>query len=86
MMHNVRLDQIHDKVAECKENADAATMEFNLEGEWRTPGDDKQFGGLLSFPQGELELNADFPPFLGGEGRAPSAPVSYTHLTLPTKA
>ena len=73
MMHNVRLDQIHDKVAECQENADAATMEFNLEGEWRTSDDDKQFGGLLSFPQGELELNADFPPFLGGEGRAPSA-------------
>ena len=73
MMHNVRLDQIHDKVAECQKNADAAKMEFNLEGEWRTSDDDKQFGGLLSFPQGELELNADFPPFLGGEGRAPSA-------------
>ena len=30
------------------------------------PGDDKQFWPII-FPQGELELNADFPPFLGGE-------------------
>lgn len=30
----------------------------------------------MSFPQGELVLESDFPPFLGGEGRAPS-PLAY---------
>tara|TARA_Y100000746_G_C15398045_1_gene405167 strand:- start:62 stop:586 length:525 start_codon:yes stop_codon:yes gene_type:complete len=73
MMHNVRVEQINEKVQECSENSDAATIEFNLEGEWRVSNQERQFGGSLSFPQGELELNADFPPFLGGEGRAPSA-------------
>ena len=72
-MHNVRVERINEKAQECNQDSDAATIVFNLEGEWRTSDDQKQFGGLLSFPQGELELNADFPPFLGGEGRAPSA-------------
>ena len=73
MMHNVRVEQINEKAQECTQNSDAATIEFNLEGEWRVSDQEKQFGGSLSYPQGELELNADFPPFLGGEGRAPSA-------------
>jgi len=72
-MHNVRVDQINAKKNECIDNHQAATMEFNLEGEWRVSNDQKQFGGNISFPQGELMLEADFPPFLGGEGRAPSA-------------
>ena len=73
MMHNVRLSNIQKKYSECKESSEAATVQFNLQGEWRTSSDDKQFGGTLLFPQGELNLEADFPPFLGGEGRAPSA-------------
>ena len=72
-MHNVRLEKINEKADECIQNQDAATIEFNLEGEWRTSKDEKQFGGQLSFPNGELALDADFPSFLGGEGRAPSA-------------
>ena len=73
MIHNVRVEKIHDKADECKKNPNAATIGFNLEGEWRTSEDAKQFGGSLAFPEGEIALNADFPPFLGGEGRAPSA-------------
>ena len=72
-MHNVRLSNIRDKYSECKKFPKAAMVEFNLHGEWRTSPSDKQFGGTLSFPQGELKLEADFPPFLGGDGRAPSA-------------
>ena len=73
MIHNVRVEKIKDKVDECRKNSDAAIIGFNLEGEWRTSETEKQFGGLLAFPEGELALDADFPPFLGGEGRAPSA-------------
>ena len=73
MIHNVRVEKILEKADECRSNPDAATIGFNLEGEWRTADSEKQFGGLLMFPEGELHLDADFPPFLGGEGRAPSA-------------
>ena len=73
MMHNVRLSNIQEKHSECKKFPEAATVEFNLHGEWRTSPNNNQFGGTLSFPRGELNLEADFPPFLGGEGRAPSA-------------
>ena len=72
-MHNVRVEKINEMADECRQNQNAATIEFNLEGEWRTSKDEKQFGGQLSFPNGELALDADFPSFLGGEGRAPSA-------------
>ena len=72
-MHNVRVEKINEKADECIQNQDAATIEFNLKGEWRTSKDEKQFGGQLSFLNGELALDADFPSFLGGEGRAPSA-------------
>ena len=73
MMHNVRLSGIQDKILECNQDSSAATIQFFLSGQWRTSPDDKQFGGTVQFPKGELELEADFPPFLGGEGRAPSA-------------
>ncbi len=72
-MHNVRVDQITAKKNECIDNPQAGTIEFNLEGNWRVKNEQKQFGGNISFPEGELLFEADFPPFLGGEGRAPSA-------------
>ena len=60
-------------VEQCQEDASAAQLDFNFEGTWCTNSDQVQFSGDVQFPQGELTLNADFPPFLGGEGRAPSA-------------
>ena len=75
-MHNVRVDQINTKRKECIADIQTGNVEFNLEGEWRVLNEQTQFGGNISFPQGELLLEADFPPFLGGEGRAPS-PLGY---------
>ena len=72
-MHNVRIKQINTMVEQCQEDASAAQLDFNFEGTWCTNSDQVQFSGDVQFPQGELTLNADFPPFLGGEGRAPSA-------------
>ncbi len=72
-MHNVRLNPIQAKIEEAQENPVAASLEFNFEGSWHTEKDNVQFSGDVQFPQGELTLSADFPPFLGGEGRAPSA-------------
>ena len=72
-MHNVRIKQINTMIEQCQDDASAAQLDFNFEGTWRTNSDQVQFSGDVQFPQGELTLNADFPPFLGGEGRAPSA-------------
>ena len=72
-MHNVRIKQINTMVEQCQEDASAAQLDFNFEGTWCTNSDQIQFSGDVQFPQGELTLNADFPPFLGGKGRAPSA-------------
>jgi uncharacterized OsmC-like protein len=47
-----------------------------LDGEWRTDEALAQFGGVVKFPQSQVLFEADFPPFLGGEGRAPT-PLAY---------
>jgi uncharacterized OsmC-like protein len=75
-MHNVRLDQIEATKAAAAQDPVAAIMDVNLEGEWRTDDGLPQFGGVVKFPQGEVMFEADFPPFLGGEGRAPT-PLAY---------
>lgn len=49
---------------------------MRLDGEWRTDETLPQFGGVVKFPQGEVLFEADFPSFLGGEGRAPT-PLAY---------
>ena len=72
-MHNVRLNPIQSKVEEAQQNPAAASLDFSFEGTWHTEKNNVQFTGDVAFPQGELTLSADFPPFLGGEGRAPSA-------------
>ena len=72
-MHNVRLNSIQAKIDEIQQDQTAASLDFNFEGIWHTEQDQVQFSGEIAFPQGELTLSADFPTFLGGEGRAPSA-------------
>ncbi len=46
-----------------------------VEGVWRVEGG-PQFSAVLAFQGGEVELEADQPPFAGGGGRAPG-PVQY---------
>jgi hypothetical protein len=75
-MHKVRLDQIEDTRTRAQATAEAARLDVNLGGEWRVDDADKQFGGTVRFPDGEVLFEADFPPFLGGAGRAPT-PLAY---------
>jgi uncharacterized OsmC-like protein len=75
-MHNVRVDQISSTAEKAKHDPSAALVKINIAGDWRMDENQKQFGGAVTFPKGELVLEADFPPFLGGEGRAPS-PLAY---------
>ena len=75
-MHNVRVDRIDDTREKAKQDATAATLSVSLEGTWRSNADQTQFAGTVAFPKGEVVFEADFPPFLGGDGRAPT-PLAY---------
>jgi len=75
-MHNVRLEQIEATRETAVGDPSAAMLEVNLDGEWRTDDERAQFAGVVRFPEGEVTFEADFPPFLGGEGRAPT-PLAY---------
>lgn len=72
-MHNVRVEKINEVAKQSESDPSLAQIDFNLAGSWNIENDNVQFTGDVMFPNGELTLEADFPEFLGGEGRAPSA-------------
>ncbi len=72
-MHNVRVEKINEVAKQSESDPSLAQIDFNLAGCWNIENDNVQFTGDVMFPIGELTLEADFPAFLGGEGRAPSA-------------
>jgi uncharacterized OsmC-like protein len=74
--HNVRVDAAAATAERARSDPSAAQLAVDLSGEWRTDAAQAQFGGRVKFPKGETVLEADFPPFLSGEGRAPS-PLLY---------
>jgi hypothetical protein len=75
-MHNVRLDQIEATAKAAADDPSAAKLEADLDGGWRVDEEGPQFAGIVKFPKGETLFEADFPPFLGEEGRAPT-PLAY---------
>jgi uncharacterized OsmC-like protein len=48
----------------------------DLRGEWQVQEGAPQFRGAIPFPGGEVEFTCDFPPPMGGGGRAPN-PLAY---------
>ena len=75
-MHNVRTDAIDATRAAAQIDASAARLDVAMTGEWRVDASMPQFAGSVKFPKGEVTFEADFPPFLGGDGRAPT-PLAY---------
>ena len=75
-MHNVRVDHIEDTRTKASQDPSAASLSVNLDGLWHSDESHTQFTGKVAFAQGEALFEADFPPFLGGEGRAPT-PLAY---------
>lgn len=76
MLHNVRVEKLEETRAKAEGDASAARLDVSLKGEWRADESMPQFAGDVAFPQGSVTFEADFPPFLGGEGRAPT-PLAY---------
>ncbi|HVE75605.1 MAG TPA: OsmC family protein [Actinomycetota bacterium] len=75
-MHNVRLDQIENTRQKSASDPSAAELKASFEGRWHADEGSVQFSGPVKFPKGEVTFEADFPPFLGGDGRAPT-PLAY---------
>lgn len=75
-MHNVRVDAAQATAERARTDPTAAQLSVDLRGEWRTDPGSPQFGATVTYAKGETVIEADFPPFLSGEGRAPS-PLLY---------
>jgi len=75
-MHNVRVDNALATAEKSKTDPTAAQLQVDLAGEWRGDEARAQFGGPVKYAKGETVFEADFPPFLSGDGRAPS-PLIY---------
>ncbi|HTH69742.1 MAG TPA: OsmC family protein [Candidatus Saccharimonadales bacterium] len=75
-MHNVRVENVKQTAEKARSDPAAAQLNVDLAGEWRLDESKPQFGGTVKFPKGETLFEADFPPFLSGDGRAPS-PLIY---------
>lgn len=76
MLHNVRIENINETRSKAESDPSAGRLEVALTGQWRSDESSPQFGGDVKFPQGSVLFEADFPPFLGGDGRAPT-PLAY---------
>ena len=75
-LHNVRVDNARQTAEKAGTDPTAAQLKVDLAGEWRTDETKAQFGGTVKYGKGETVFEADFPPFLSGNGRAPS-PLIY---------
>jgi uncharacterized OsmC-like protein len=75
-IHNVRVDAARATAERARADPAAAQLPVDIRGEWRVDPARPQFGATVKFAKGEVTLEADFPPFLSGDGRAPS-PLIY---------
>jgi uncharacterized OsmC-like protein len=75
-MHNVRTGRLAETADKGKSDPTSAQLAISLTGAWNIDESQPQFSGPVKFPNGEVTFTADFPPFLGGDGRAPT-PLAY---------
>ncbi|MFQ5966223.1 MAG: hypothetical protein ACE5MI_01280 [Acidimicrobiia bacterium] len=75
-MHNVDTSAIAASAEAAPSDPSEAELAVHLEGTWNVDASEVQFQGDIDFPEGQVTLTADFPPFLGGRGRAPT-PLAY---------
>lgn len=75
-IHNVRMENAQQTALKAKVDPSAAQLKVDLTGDWRTEEARAQFGATVKYLRGETVLESDFPPFLTGDGRAPS-PLIY---------
>lgn len=75
-INNVEVSELKKFADEAKANPELAKKSKLVEGEWVFDENKPQFRATLAFKKGELIVESDFAPFMGGHGLAPDA-VQY---------
>ena len=70
-MNNVNVKEMERFVATIGEDLGQAKKEKRVSGTWEFEQGTPQFAATLQYPQGEVVLNAELPPFAGGWGTSP---------------
>lgn len=75
-MNNVNLEKAGAFAEEVKKDKSKALKIKRVEGTWNLKEGNVQFTSTLEHAQGSIVVEADGPPFLGGNGKKPD-PVQY---------
>jgi len=75
-LNNINTDAAAKFMEEAKTDPQIAKKRKRVEGEWVFEEGSPQFKATLAFKEGELVVDSDFAPFMGGRGLAPD-PIQY---------
>ncbi|MBU2602577.1 MAG: OsmC family protein [Actinobacteria bacterium] len=75
-INNVNVEAAADFVEQVKADAVVAKKSKRVEGRWSFVEGQPQFSATMAHKTGETTVEADFAPFMGGEGLAPD-PIQY---------
>ena len=75
-LNNINTGAAAKFMEEAKKDPQIARKTKQIEGEWVFEEDKPQFRATLAFKEGELVVDSDFAPFMGGKGLAPD-PIQY---------
>lgn len=75
-INNVNIDAAGAFMEKVKADPGAAKKQKRVEGEWNFAEGRPQFAAVLPHDKGTTTAQADFAPFMGGEGLAPD-PIQY---------
>lgn len=75
-VNNVNIEAAGAFVEQVKADPSLAKKSKRVEGRWSFDDGQPQFSAVMSHKTGETTAQADFAPFMGGEGLAPD-PIQY---------
>jgi uncharacterized OsmC-like protein len=75
-INNVNVEAVGQFVEQVKANPAVAKKQKRVEGEWNFSEGTPQFFATMVHDKGKRTVDADFAPFMGGEGLAPD-PIQY---------
>ncbi len=75
-VNNVNIEAAGAFVEQVKADPSLAKRSKRVEGRWSFDEGQPQFSAVMSHKTGETAVQADFAPFMGGEGLAPD-PIQY---------
>lgn len=73
---NINVQAARDFVEQVRKDSSAARKKKGVEGSWNFAERQPQFRATLEFPQGNVGIDCELPPFAGGWGTSPD-PIQY---------